>query len=404
MTTDKETPALPRNKEDKATAKAAYGKGRTVKKRAEANGNTTALGRLQQVLTDIDLADVGEVRTVWAKTATDDDGTSRMTGASILLAPSWEGGPKWPVVQQAAPCKVTVPRRNAPALVGKWKTALILPDPQIGFRRLTDGTLDPFHDDRAIDIALQLAEAERPDLAVWLGDFLDFPSFGRYRQEPGFAMTTQPAIDKGHALLAQVAALAKESRLIEGNHDARLHNAIIDNASAAFGIRRANAPDEWPAMSVPYLLRLDELGVEYVPGYPVGATYINDNLAAIHGRKHRSNGSTASLVAGDERVSVIFGHVHRIETTFRTRNARAVPKFSVAHTPGCLCRIDGAVPGAVAGLDPHGTPVRHWQNWQQGVSVVRFEEGNGRFYIESVPIFEGWAMHRGHQFQARPND
>jgi hypothetical protein len=42
-------------------------------------------------------------------------------------------------------------------------------------------------------------------------------------------------------------------------------------------------------------------------------------------------------------VSVIFGHVHRIESKFKTRRHREGPKRSFAHTPGCLARIDGAV-------------------------------------------------------------
>ena len=42
-----------------------------------------------------------------------------------------------------------------------WKTAIILPDPQIGFRKFDDGTLDPFHDTKAMSIAIQIIEYEQ---------------------------------------------------------------------------------------------------------------------------------------------------------------------------------------------------------------------------------------------------
>ncbi|WP_218571937.1 hypothetical protein, partial [Pseudomonas sp. SZ57] len=76
-----------------------------------------------------------------------------------------------------------------------------------------------------------------------------------------------------------------EVTLIEGNHDRRLQKSILRNAKAAFGLKRANDPESWPVLSVPNLLRLDDLGVEYVEGYPAGEKWINDNLVCIHGHK-----------------------------------------------------------------------------------------------------------------------
>lgn len=321
-----------------------------------------------------------------------------------------ETGFAWDPVRPARKVEVKVPQRLAQGRgaggsssrsTSTWRTALVLPDPQIGYRRLADGRLDPFHDARAIDIAMQITEAERPDLTVWLGDFLDFPMFGRFRLEAEFAQTAQPALEYAHELLAKTTALSGETRLIEGNHDARLQNFIVDNAMAAAGLRRARSiSNEWPVLSVPYLLRLEELGVEYVGGYPAGATYINDNLAAIHGHIVAPAGQTAAKVVADEQVSTIFGHVHRIETAHRTRNSRGAPRFNVAHTPGCLCRIDGAVPSVRSSKAlKTGRPAKSWENWNQGLAVVRYQlGGDQKFVIESVPIYEGWALHRGQEF------
>lgn len=311
----------------------------------------------------------------------------------------------WDPVRPAR--KVEISTRKVSSSIPKhgtaWKTAVILPDPQIGYRRLADGTLDPFHDGRALDIAMQIVMAESPDLTIWLGDYLDFASFGRFRLEETFAQTVQPALEKAHEYMAITASLSGEVRLIEGNHDARLQNYITDNALSAAGLRRAKTPPEdWPALSVPYLLRLDELGVEYVGGYPSGATYLNDNLAAIHGNLVGPSGTTAAKVAQAEQVSTMFGHIHRHESASKTRNGRGKARQTVAYSPGCLCRIDGAVPSTKSATNLRtGRAVKSWEDWAQGLGVVRYQTGGDqRFAIEHIHIQEGFALHRGQEFRS----
>lgn len=372
------------------------------------------LGRIARLLEEsgIDLDEVGRIDKVrigdyqTTVKVRQEDGSDRLEQVtnradSLVITPSWETGPEWPVVQPAKPCAVKAPAAKAEPTDG-WHTAVILPDPQIGYRRYEDGTLDPFHDEKAMAVALKLVKALKPQLVVNLGDFLDFAQFGTYEQEPAFALTTQAGIDRGHRFLAEQRAAAPHAdiRLLEGNHDRRLLKSIIKNAMAAFGLRRANAPESWPVLSVPHLLRLDELGVEYVEGYPAGVTWINDNVACIHGHKVRSAGSTAMAVVDDERVSTIFGHVHRIELQHKTRRTKDGPRFSFAATPGCLCRLDGAVPSTKSSTDSAGRPVGSVENWQQGVAVVTFEPGNGRFAYEVAAIYDGELTFRGRRYEA----
>lgn len=345
----------------------------------------------------------------WQGMVKDPSGEPRivdMKAASLVLHPSWETGPEWPVIQPAKPVSVRVPKRRAPALVGKWKTLLFLPDEQIGFRRLSSGVLDPFHDPRAIDIALQVAEAERPDSIIHAGDLNDFAAFSRHRQEPGFAMTVQPGIQYAYEYLARLSEICRDHRVISGNHDIRLQNYIIDNAQAAFGLKRADAdvPERWPVMSIQNLLRFEELGIEYVGSYPSGATYVNDNLAAIHGARIGNRTRTAAqIVVEDERVSILHGHTHKRALAAKTRNTRGQGKQSLAYSPGCLCRIDGAVPSTKGQIDANGDPVRSWEDWQNGVAIVRYEEDDGRFHLEEIPMYENadgsmWAMHHCQEF------
>lgn len=287
--------------------------------------------------------------------------------------------------------------RYRPRRATGWRTAVILPDQQIGYRSLPD-RLQPFHDPRALDVAEKIVAAERPDLTVMLGDLLDFPAFGRFRQEPGFATTSQAGLDRAAVHVATVAALSGETRIIEGNHDARIQHHLLDNALAAAGLQRTRRNGSpLPVLSVPYLLAIEEMhNVRWIGGYPAGATYINDGLAAIHGRKTGANYPAAYL--NEERVSIVAGHTHAIVDVLRTRNDRDKPRFSRFFSPGCLCRIDGTVPSFRSGASVLDAPPRSWENWQQGLAVVRYDPDGSKFAVEMVPIFEGWAMHRGQVF------
>jgi metallophosphoesterase superfamily enzyme len=378
---------------------------------ADSGAVQARLGRIADLLERSGIApeDVGKVQSVriseWQGLTKNEDGEAELhdlSGASIVLSPTWDTGPAWPVVQPAKPCTIKPPKPRTVAL-SDGRTAVILPDIQVGFRRdLQLGTLDPFHDELAMAAALAVIRLVQPDLIVFLGDGLDFAQFGTFDQEAAFAGTVQPAIDRMHRYIVECKAAAPHAHVvfIEGNHDRRLQKAVERNALAAFGLRRAELPDEWPVLSVPNLLRLDELDVKYVGGYPAGVHWLNDRICVIHGHKVRSTGSTAAAVVDDERVSVIFGHVHRIEQSYRTRRVRDGHRTSLAASPGCLCRIDGAVPSTKGSTDPLGRPIVAAENWQQGVAVVTYEEGDGPFGLELVPIFDGVAHFRGERIAA----
>jgi predicted phosphodiesterase len=283
-----------------------------------------------------------------------------------------------------------------------WQTAVVLPDMQVGFFRAADGELDATHDERAIAVALAILADEQPDLVVLVGDNADFPEFGKYRLTPAFQRTTQATIDRLGVLCAQLRSAAPDARIvwIAGNHEERLPNFIMDNAAAAFGLRQANKPETWPVLSVPNLCRFDEHDIEYLPGYPASSLWINERLRVIHGTRVRSGGSTAHAYLATEKTSVIFGHVHRREYAARTREDHDGPKETLAASPGCLARIDGAVPSTNGGTDLDGRPIVRHEDWQQGIAVVEYQVGNGRFTYANVAIHDGWAMWRGKEYRA----
>jgi predicted phosphodiesterase len=308
--------------------------------------------------------------------------------------------PAWPVIEPG-------PLHRLPAVTAKvskvsgWQSAVILPDIQIGFYRIGID-LEPIHDEAALSVALAIVKAQKPDLIVLVGDNLDLAELSKYRLSPAYQLTTQATIDRGALFAAQLRAVAPAARIvwIEGNHEARLPNHILDNARAAFGLKVGNRPESWPVLSVPTLCRFDEYGIEYLAGYPASKFWINDKLRVIHGHKVRSGGSTAHGYLATEKVSTIFGHVHRREYGARIREDHDGLKEIMAASPGCLCRIDGVVPSTKGGMDLDGRPVPTAEDWQQGVAIVHFEPGDGRFTYENVAIHDGWAMFNGREYTA----
>jgi len=364
------------------------------------------LGKLADLLerNGISLDDIGRVSkvNVWQGFMKDDNGEAQIVDlAGVSFSPSWETGPQWPVIQPGPAVKL--PKRPAPRPVSDgWRTAVILPDIQVGYFRTADEGLEAIHDEAALSVALSIVKAAKPDVVVLVGDNLDGAEFGKYRLSPAYQRTTQATIDRLTVFGFELRAVAPDADIVwlAGNHEERLPNYLMDNAMAAFGLRKGAAPGSWPVMSIPSLCRLDESGIDYRTGYPASSYWINQRLRVIHGNKVASGGSTAHKYLATEKTSVIYGHVHRREWAERTREDHDGPKTILAASPGCLARTDGAVPSTKGGVDLDGRPLTCHEDWQQGVAVVMFEPGDGRFVYEQVPIHDGFAMWRGREYAA----
>lgn len=360
-------------------------------------------------IADLKAANIERVK-LWQAVHKDEAGEAVITDLQgITLSPGWDSGPLWPVVQPAKPVKYTATKSIAKRLIDGLKTAVVLPDMQMGYFHSGDPRnpqLEPIHDERAIQIALSIIKEQQPDLIVFLGDNLDLAEFGKYRQYPQFAGTTQASVDRMSALVAEIRSLVPNARMVwlEGNHEVRLTNTVIDNAKAAYLLRKAGAGfREAPVLSVPNLLRLDEYGCEYVSGYPGGEFRITKWLTTIHGKYAKSDSVTALTYLKKGWDSVIAGHCHRIERVDMTRDTPKGPRTRVASSPGCLCRIDGMVPSTNGGMDIFGRPVKLAENWQQGLMVVDYDD-TGWFSLDQVTIWTGKAVWRGKEYTSELPD
>lgn len=273
-------------------------------------------------------------------------------------------------------------------------TALILPDPQFGFTRdITTGRLIPFHDRRALDVALQIAGAWAFDRVAWLGDLIDLAEWSdKFFRSPEMLYTTQAAVVESSWWMARFRAAQPTAKMdaIEGNHDGRMPIAVGTHLAASYNLKPADELDLPPALSVPRLLALHKYNIEWVGDYPNGRIWLNRSLALLHGDIARANPvDTAKAYLDKVDHSLVFGHIHAEVRALKNLDGRAGSRRIVAVCPGCLCRIDGVVPG-------HNKT----QNWSQGVAVAYYDPDGDFHALETITIEDGLAVWGGKIFEA----
>lgn len=268
--------------------------------------------------------------------------------------------------------------------------ALILPDTQTGF---TWGDnykkLIPYHDRRAIEAARLLCAYLKPNKVLWVGDDLDLEELStKFVRDPEASQTVQPAIDERAFWLSQfvMAAPAAEHLAGDGNHEARLKRNLQEKAPWAVHLRRPG--EKYPALSVPSLLGLADLGVTWLGEY--GWEYnLWDEVMVHHGTKVAAGGgATVARVVKDALHSSVQGHIHHLELAYRSLWGLGGRSTVFAMSPGCLCRTDGIVPGSDK------------PDWQQGVGILYRDVKTGKVTGTTVEIVDGRIVYEGRVFEA----
>lgn len=211
---------------------------------------------------NIDIADIGDVSrvSIYQSLTKNEEGEAEVHDlAAIQFSPTWDSGPKWPVVQQGPNYKLAFKKASTKQKT-KFGKCVIVPDAQIGYYRGRDGKLEPTHDEKAIQIVIELIREVKPSTVVCVGDNLDLPEMGKYLTTPAYQQTTQAAIDRATALCAQLREAAPNAEIVwlAGNHEERMPKYLLTNAAAAYGLRKGNIPDSWPVLTIPYLCRMEE--------------------------------------------------------------------------------------------------------------------------------------------------
>jgi len=136
------------------------------------------------------------------------------------------------------------------------------------------------------------------------------------------------------------------------------------------------------------LLGLDGLGIEYIGDYPNGSKRVNERLELVHGDAVRKRpGGTVSVLLENAWISVGCGHGHRNEMATKRVGEGEEQRVITAFMCGCLCKVDGTVPGSTAK-----------SAWQQGFGVVEYAD-SGEHTVNLYPIENGRAFFEGKVYE-----
>jgi hypothetical protein len=252
----------------------------------------------------------------------------------------------------------------------------------------------PYHNEDLHEAFLDFLYDWKPDEGILIGDTIDFPDISRHPAKPEIHVSPQECVDSGYMILRKYREAHEETawKKLAGNHDERLRRYQIDKAPRIFGLRRAEVPDEeleLPVLDVGHLLRLDELGIEYVR--PVGdyeheQIKVSQYLAACHGWIAR-RGSGASALGTIEQLgySVVHGHTHRQGIIHKTRHdIDGMTTVLAGCETGCMCRIDGL--GYAKAPD-----------WQNGFATAEVFP-DGTFHLDLATYVDSTLYFRGKQY------
>lgn len=246
----------------------------------------------------------------------------------------------------------------------------------------------PFHDEKLHYLFCCWLDVHKPHRGVSLGDKVDFPEISKYRLDPENTATVQECIDKGYSVFRDYVDASDQTRwsVLPGNHDERIRNIVLDRVPSIYEIGRAATEEtpKDPVLTLPHLLRLDELDIEYVDpkgAYDLAQINLTKKLAVRHGWIARAGSGASALATLDHLgYSVIVGHTHRMSIVYKTKHEiDGTIQTLTAAEAGCMCRVDQTT----------GTDGRRWPNfapspdWQQGFSTVTIHP-NGFFRIDNA--------------------
>lgn len=274
-------------------------------------------------------------------------------------------------------------------------SAGLLADPHYGYTwKPPQWRLKPFHDRRVLDLFLQVMADAQPDVLELLGDWFDLAAFqDKFIRRPEYYQTTQPAILEAHRWLRILRETCPGSdiRLHMGNHDERIETAMIEHLREACELRPADQLELPPAMSVPRLLALHDLGIEWVGEYPNDITWLGEAVQCQHGSVARQKefATVTELLKQGENCHQATGHIHRDEmVSVLLESPKGDKRTITGYCPGCACHVDGRVPAARSKI-----------RWRQGFGLIQWH--GQHIGIEHVPVWDGKAVWRGKVYQAR---
>jgi len=236
----------------------------------------------------------------------------------------------------------------------KIKTALIIPDCHI-----------PYHDRRAYELMLQVAQDQEIDEIVILGDYADFYGVNAHGISPSVEKKLMQEVEEVIGHLEELNELFPKAKkvFIQGNHEYRLERYLKNKAPELFGL-----------VDTRKILNLKELGFNYVPytpnqKYQVMGSKLMARHEPIGGGVHAAHSTVVK-----SGCSVIFGHIHRIQES-------QVVMMNDDNHRGISC-------GWLGDKDHEAVSyVKSHHQWSLGFSLVKMLP-NKNFFATTVQIID----------------
>lgn len=231
----------------------------------------------------------------------------------------------------------------------------------------------PYEDRKVVRAFINFAAEYQPDEIIQIGDFMDFPSTGRWSKGAAAEFEGSVYADCEYAKRTILGPLreayAGPIKIIEGNHDLRPREYLKKYAPALA---------DSGAFDFDVLLDFDGFGIEKAPDFYSFAP----GTVAIHGHLGglglaQIAGNTAAR--GTERFekSIVMGHTHRLGIVSKTKGYDSI----------VTSQRFGFEVGNMMDMRKATYLKRATGNWQQGFGIVHVDGKHVR--PEAVPIIGG---------------
>jgi predicted phosphodiesterase len=254
-------------------------------------------------------------------------------------------------------------RRSVHAVQGGERKAFLMYDPHI-----------PYHDLNAYAVAINYAKEWQPDDVIIGGDFADFKHVSFWKDAPGRAnFSDEIAIVKGYLTNLRNVFPLQRIIYLEGNHEARLARYLYTKAPELYGL---------PELTVPTLLKLDDLDIQYVSNISLltnGQSPLSlGKLFVLHGHEVKMSWDGINLARTmylRTHRNVIFGHHHQAQHfTFKKLDGKHDGSWMV----GGLCQLSEAY--------------QPMNNWIHGFATVKYNPVTGYFKVRNKIILDGQVL------------
>jgi hypothetical protein len=242
----------------------------------------------------------------------------------------------------------------------------------------------PYHDPKMHTATLNWLAEVQPVEGVIDGDLVDLPTRSTYKTKAKWNAAANDCIEQAYRIMCDYRSASPDTvwKYLFGNHEQRMWDSLMRDDEEAATITRAG--ESSPVLSLPYLVRLDELGIEYFDNYPHDVYKLSPDTAVIHGNKSKpGSGGTSQHETKDRRYNVFHGHDHsQAITPFTTHDIDNKPITTYGIAVGASCQVAGGL----------GYAVR--PDWQNGHATATFDK-DGNLIPELIHFIDEKLRWRG---------